>query len=211
MRKVAAEQPPIKSLRERLLTSKLGQVEAALASRSDELQVLLRDGLSPAKLDQRQFELDALRDLKANLINGLEVVARQQAAEIPTRFAEDDVEEEPVGPFRSQRAYLDNLQRERAKLAPLSRDQWDRARFKSKDAKRPRSLRGRDVDPDTLFASAHPTWYTQPMKVASYRFAQETLTGYDPCVDQKRVRREVMFAQRSAGIGYRVRHEWKPC
>ena len=79
MLKSASTTRPI-TLRERLVLPKLAQVEEALVTREDELQTLLRRGLSPAKIDQRQFELDALRDLKANLSNQLEMIALQNEA-----------------------------------------------------------------------------------------------------------------------------------
>lgn len=208
------ETSPKLTLRERLLSGKLAQVEQALAVKTDELQTLLRVGLSPAKIDQRQFELDALRDLKANLQNGLETVARQNVATV----AGDEEEEETrtIGPWRTQRAFLDNLQRERVKLAALSRNQWSSA--KATAAKRSRRIKWDDVSPGVnlnyqdVEKEEHPSWYSAKEGVVrSYMFAKETLTGIDPCIEQKKVRREVMFAQRSAGIGYRTRHEWKPC
>lgn len=203
-----AEKPPKPTLRERLVTTKLDQVQRALAVKTDELQVELRYGLSPAKIDQRQFELDALRDLQVNLRNQLELIGEQSVRGPATGLHQDD-DDVLIGPWRSQRAYLENLQRERVKLAPLSRQQYEVA----KELSAKRSRRGRPVDltSDDVNRSEHPSWYTQNNRVRSYLYAKETLTGYDPCIEQKKVRRQVMFAQRSAGIGYRVRHEWKPC
>jgi hypothetical protein len=206
---LAAEKPTLSTLRERLLTNRLAQVEEALAVKNDELQTQLRFGLSPAKLDQKQFELEALRDFRENLKHGLETVARQALA---YQAPSDEEEEEPIqrmGPWRLERAYLDNLQRERAKLAPLSREQWVLA--KETSAKRSRRGRPVDLNSQDVLRKQHPTWFTNNMAVPSYMFAKETLTGVDPCIEQKKVRREVMFAQRTAGIGYRTRHEWKPC
>lgn len=208
------EKPPTMTLRERLLTSRLAQVEFAYATKSDELQSLLRSGLSPAKIDQRQFELDALRDLKSNLKHGLEAVAQQKSANVAPFADGEDEDAQQVGPWRSQRAYFENLQRERAKLAPLSRDQWGRAKELSAKRSRRRArdgVRGVDMDSIQVQRSMHPTWFTDNNSVRSYMFAKETLTGVDPCIEAKKVRREVMFAQRTAGIGYRTRHEWKPC
>jgi hypothetical protein len=218
--KLPASRPAVSGLRERFLKQKLDQVELALATRSDELQTLLNYGLSPAKIDQKQFELDALRDLKTNLRDGLETIAQQNAA---VRWADTDADndaEEQIGPYRSRRAYLDNLQREREKVRPLSREKLLRA--KALAAKRSRKKPGQrdlwsDVDPGVSLSSedvlreAHPSWVTIPHQVRSYMYAKETLTGVDPCVDAKRTRRQVMFAQKTAGIGYRTRHEWKPC
>lgn len=210
------------TLRERFTLAKLDQVELALASREDELQTMLRRGLSPAKIDQRQFELDALRDLKANLSDQLEMIALQNEA---ARSAYDPttgeiLDEEPevrIGGYRTRRAYFDNLQRERDKRSTLSRDRFDLA--KATAAKRSRKSRdpfsgldsGVNLSSEDILRSEHPTWFTTNQRVRSYMYAKETLTGIDPCIDAKRKRREVMFAQRSAGIGYRVRHEWKPC
>lgn len=208
--KIAEKAPGLTNLRERFLTRKLAQVELALATRQDELQRSLNStfGLSPAKIDQKQFELDALRDLKVNLLNGLETVARQSA--VSAAEPADNDAEEWVGGYRTQRAFFENLQRERAKVAPLSRDQWDRA--KELSAKRSRySKRGVDLDSEQVVRSVHPTWFTNPGQVRSYMFAKKTLTGVDPCIEAKKVRRQVMFAQKSAGIGYRVKHEVVPC
>lgn len=205
-----AAKPPLSSIRERFTLLKLAQVEAAQAQRLDELQRSLRRGLSPDLIDQKQFELDALRDLRSNLRNQLEVIAQQSVAALGSTDEDYDTPQQ-VGPYRTQRAYFDNLQRERAKLAPLSRATFERAKEASAKRTRKGKRRGIDIDPDTLFAREHPTWFTQPGQVRSYMYAKETLTGIDPCLEAKKVRREVMFAQRTAGIGYRTRHEWKPC
>jgi hypothetical protein len=210
--KLSSEKPPLSNLRERLIFDRLAQVETKLAEKEDELQVNLRYGLSPAKLDQSQFELDALRDLKRNLTHGLETVAQQSVGNGPA-FARDEEEDSPIGPWRKRGAYLDQLQRERNKISPLSREQFVQA--KEISAKRSSRRRGVDVNSDDVLRRQHPTWYSTPSSypgsVPSYMYAMQTLTGYDPCLDAKKVRREVMFAQRTAGIGYRTRHQWKPC
>jgi hypothetical protein len=164
-------------------------------------------------IDQKQFELDALRDLQTNLRKGLETIARQNDAARADQFDQDLDEDERIGGFRTQRAYLDTLQRERAKVAPLSREQFESAKETSakRSRKNRRGPRGVDIDPDTLFSQAHPTWWTQPNRVRSYKYAKETLTGIDPCVEAKIVRREVMFAQKSAGKGWHTRKQENPC
>lgn len=218
-RLASAEKPPLSNIRERLLKNKLAQVELALATKEDELQYRLNStsGLSPDKIDQRQFELGALRDLRANLLDGLETVVRS-AQEIAPVDEEEDDPGYRMGGFRSQRAFFDNLQRERAKLAPLSRGSFDRA--KEISAKRARfNKSGVDVSSEDVLREEHPTWFSTrggrrgstPGVVRKYMFAKETLTGVDPCIEYKKVRREVMFAQRSAGVGYHSKKREMPC
>jgi hypothetical protein len=198
--KTAAEMAGSSKIRERFYSLKLAQADEAYIAKLDELQRGLPSGLSPATLDRKQFELDALRDLRTNLRNSLVTIARQDDAERATDFGSDLDEDEPVGGYRTQRAYLDQLQRERAKVASLSRAQFERV--KERSAKRPRNrpggARGIDIDPDTVFAQEHPTWWTQNNAVPNYLFAKETLTGVDPCIDwcaKQKVRRQVMAAQ----------------
>ena len=222
MLKSASTTRPI-TLRERLVLPKLAQVEEALVTREDELQTLLRRGLSPAKIDQRQFELDALRDLKANLSNQLEMIALQNEAARsaysydPLTGEIEDEPEEKIGSYRTKKAYFDNLQRERDKNSKLSRTQFEFA--KATAAKRFKKSRdpfsgidpGVNLSSEDIIREEHPTWFTTNARVRSYMYAKETLTGIDPCVEIRKKRREVMFAQRTAGIGYRTRHERKPC
>jgi hypothetical protein len=205
------------TLRERYLTRQLELIGGLLATKQDELQYSRAD-LSPSIINKKQNEIAALTDQFLGLRDGLETVGRQADAALAPPA--DDTEEDPayrMGGWRTQRAYVENLQRERAKLAPLSRDQWDRVkeqsatRSRDKKSKKPYVF---DIDPDTFTRQAHPTWYSTPQgrrSIPQYLFAKQTLTGVDPCVEMKKVRREVMFAQRTAGVGYRGRREWNPC
>lgn len=198
--------PPLSSIRERLLKSKLAQVDAYERDFSVALQESIERGLSPGLADVNRRELEVIRGLKANLRNGLETVRQQDAAETEAqrRLAERD----PLDRARTRRGFYRTeqdraaaiegiLQRERRQNAPLTREAWSRA--KAIAASR------RFYDPETsqLRGSRGSAYIPNARDIAQ--------SGFDPCVDAKRVRREVMFAQRTAGRGYRGRHYARPC
>lgn len=202
------EPPPLINLRERLLQDKLDRVSAYEAKFVDALQAGRERGLSPELLALNARELDLIRDLKINLRNGLETVRWQDAAETKAERALAD--ETPMDRVRARRGFYRSeqdrnaaiegiLQRERRQAAPLTREAFVRAKAIAA------SRRRYNVDASQLRGQRGSAYIPSRKDIAV------TQAGFDPCVDRKRVRREVMFAQRSAGYGYRVPHVWRPC
>lgn len=200
--------PPISNLRERLLQSKLDQVVEYEKQFTSALKASIDRGLSPSYIAVNQQELAHIKTISTRLRDGLETVKQQDAAARKTeaRLRDDDAftnNRYRGGFYRSsndRNAAIEGvLQRERRQNAPLTREAWSRAkaiaasrRSYSSIASQLRGQRGSQYVP-------------------SARDLAQTQTDFDPCVDQKRVRREVMFAQRTAGIGYRTKHVQRPC
>lgn len=196
--------PPLSNIRERLLLSKLDRVDSYVADREAALQVAIERGsVSRSYIAVNQQELNSFRDLRENLRDGLETIRRQDAAEQKLEserkaaIALDPVRERK-GFFRSSNernaAILGFLERERRQNAPLTREAWSRAQAIAASR--------RSYDPESS--------QLRGRRGSEYSPSASDLAGSDPCVDYEmasRSRREVMFANGSAGVGYRVRHK----
>lgn len=201
--------PPLTNLRERLLQSKLAQVGEYERRFESSLQASIdRGAVSRSQIAVNRQELNTVRALREKLRDDIEIVRRQDAAE---RRAEVELQKQtPLDRTRSRRGFfrssnernaamLGILERERRQSAPLTRGAFDRAKAIAA------SRRLYDPDASQLRGSRGSPYSPSPQDFAA------TQTGVDPCLDAKRVRREVMFAQQSAGIGYRTAHRGRPC
>lgn len=204
-------------LRERALKKTLARVEASLTA---QLQVRER-GLSPLEVElNRQNEM-LLKDARARLSDSLSTIRQQNAAE-------DEAEKRlrkltPLqrasrreGLFRRseqdrQAAILGFLERERRARAPLSREARARAQAIA-------ASRGQ-FDVKSAYRryaayAGHPG-VSSSFGVGDLRGVDISVDEVDPCVEYKGrqvIRREVMFAQRNAGRGYRgKRYSRSPC
>lgn len=201
--------PKLSNLRERLLKEKARTVEIEQARVEKLLQDQLSTGpVSRSSIAVNQQYLEQIKGMSQFLRDGLETVKRQNDAE---RKTESDLrklsplqrESKARGFYRSSNernaAILGILERERRLSAPLTREAWSRAqaiaasrRFYDPETSQLRGSRGSPYSPSA---------YDIDLAKA----------GFDPCVEAKAVRREVMFAQGTAGKGYRVRHRRRPC
>lgn len=194
--------PPLSNLRERLLKSKLDQVDAYEAKFATALQEASDRGLSPVLLRINQQELASIRGLRSNLRNGLETIKQQGAAE---RKAEQSTLREvrdPLARSRLRRGFYRTeqdrnaaiegiLERERRRTAPLTREAWSRAK--------------------AIAASRrlYDFQYSQLRGSRGYGYIPASGDFADPCADYLRsskVRKEVLFAKGLAGIGHRSPH-----
>lgn len=179
--------PPLRgSIRERALASVTRRAsDEEVLTRAELLQASERD-LSPVYINALQERLDLFEDFAPKSSNFINEIRRQNSV------ADADEQERALLPARDlgfsaarstrdrNAAILGILERERRRNAPLSRAALERAKALAASRRRFRQSRGLPLDYD--------------------------YTSLTPCIEadeRERVRRQVMFARGSAGVGYR--------
>lgn len=200
--------PALGSLRKRLISNQTRR--AALLEKQIDLTALQlqRPGLSSYEFDNLVTQKSLLEDFASKSRNMIKHVEQQNAA--ATR-AEADLKlrpsrlrlGEPLRRSTEERnlAILGLLQRERRQNAPLTREALARAQAVAASRKR--------YDPSSAAGSA-----LRGSRGVSYAPGPGDIAGVDPCIEYRHrqsVRRSVMFAQRTAGVGYRRPHFVSGC
>lgn len=204
------EPPPLSNIRERLLRQQSRRLAEHEAEATRALQAKAKTSLSPLEAHLNAQYLDLISTAQKRYRDQLDLIEQQNVAarEAQKRLAS-------LSPLERQRnregfyrsgadrsaAILGILERERRRTAPLTREAYARAeaiaasrRLYDPQSSQLRGSRGYGYAPN--LSEIVPT------------------QAFDPCIDYAKtqsVRRQVMFAQGSAGYGYRTRHRRSPC
>jgi hypothetical protein len=197
--------PPLTDLRERLLKQRLERMRG-LEKQYSVLQAERTTALSPLEAKLNEQKISNVRDASLRLRDNLTIIKRQRAAETEAEEALRKLN--PLERSRLNRGFYRSgierkeaiegvLQRERRLNAPLTRDAFDRAKA---------------IAASRLYYDSRSSSVLRGSRGYSYSPGLGDLV--DPCVEYKfrqGVRRAVMFAQRSAGRGYRGLRGRSPC
>lgn len=202
--------PPRTNLRERLIQQQAKRVRD-LEESARVLQAERTTRLSPVEARLNAQYIDLIRAANVRLSNSLTRIAEQSAQEEKTeselrKLTPLERTSRNRGFYRStierNAAIAGVLQRERRQAAPLTREAYARAQAIAA------ARRSANAVQDSL---SHGTGL---MGARGYSYSPSQSDLFDPCVEhvmRAAVRREVMFAQRTAGRGYRGRHKKGPC